>query len=194
MKYANIYLLAKAWHLAQIFPPSEDRTKQINTAVSWYLWQGNIFRLPLSTLYKPKRQGGWGLINMKAKCRTLQIRRLEEMGRKKGSETAIWFKNWNLLRPSATPPPPNKDERLNRFNYLQKPALDSAYVTRRRPEEDRKKYRRRIYGSLITLLQDTPNGREMSVEKKWKGTNWQIYGRPQWRKSQKMCGTELSMT
>jgi hypothetical protein len=40
-------------------------------------------------------------------------------------------------------------------------------VTLRRTE-DRKKYRKRIYGSLITLLQDTPNGREMKVEKKWK--------------------------
>jgi hypothetical protein len=94
---------------------------------------------------------------MEAKCRTLKMCRLEEMGRKEGSQTAIWLKMWNFLHPSENPR--NKDERLNRFVNLQKPALDSAYVTLRRPEEDRTKYRRRIYGSLITLLQDTPNGR-----------------------------------
>jgi hypothetical protein len=100
--------------------------------------------------------------------------RLEEIGIKEGSQTAIWFKKWNLIHPieNPPPPPPNKDERLNRFAYLQKPAIDSAYVTLCR-SEDRKKYKRRIYGSLITLLRDTPNGRKMRVEKEWKEINWQ---------------------
>jgi hypothetical protein len=51
------FLMAKAWYTAQNFPPPEDSIRQINTAVWWFIWHGEIFRVPLSTLYKPKGRG-----------------------------------------------------------------------------------------------------------------------------------------
>jgi hypothetical protein len=97
-----------------------------------------------------------------------------------GNLVEKWEPAYSAGDPPPPPPPANKDERPNRFAYLQKPALDSVYVTFRRPEEDRNKYRRRIYWSLITLLQDTPNGREMRVEIKWKKQTGKGYGPIYW--------------
>jgi hypothetical protein len=48
--YVDNFLLARAWYLAQIFPPPEECVRQIHTAISWYLWHGDIFKVPLSTL------------------------------------------------------------------------------------------------------------------------------------------------
>jgi hypothetical protein len=79
VKYVNQFLKAKAWHLAQIFPPPVDTVAQINTVLSWFLWKGNIFRVPLSTLYRTTHGGGWALIHMDAKCRTLLMCRLYTM-------------------------------------------------------------------------------------------------------------------
>jgi len=52
--YVHNYLLANAWYTAQILPPSSDCIRQLNTAMSWYMWQGDTFRVPLSTLYRRK--------------------------------------------------------------------------------------------------------------------------------------------
>jgi len=44
------------WHQHKRFypnsvpPPPGDCIRQINTAVSWYIWRGDIFRVPISTL------------------------------------------------------------------------------------------------------------------------------------------------
>lgn len=102
-------------------PPLEGMIRQINTILSWYLWKGSIFRVPLSMLHRPKRRGGWQLIHMEAKCQALQMCRLDEMRRKEESPTAKWLKRWELQHHSTNPP--TKDAQLNRFAYLQTPAL-----------------------------------------------------------------------
>jgi hypothetical protein len=56
IQHANIYLMAKVWFLAQIFPPPVDILRQINTVLSWCLWKGSIFRVPLSTLQQHKNE------------------------------------------------------------------------------------------------------------------------------------------
>ena len=43
--YIHKFLLVKAWYTAQIFPMPEDCKRQVNTAVAWYLWRGDIFRV-----------------------------------------------------------------------------------------------------------------------------------------------------
>jgi len=54
IRYGNDFLLARTWFTTQIFPPPTDYVRQMNTAISWFLWKGAIFRVPLSTLQRPK--------------------------------------------------------------------------------------------------------------------------------------------
>ena len=54
IQYVHNFLLANAWYTAQIFPPPDEHVRQLNTAISWYLWRGEIFKVPLSSLQRPK--------------------------------------------------------------------------------------------------------------------------------------------
>jgi hypothetical protein len=53
-RYVHDYLLVRVWYTTQIFPPPTDHARQINTAISWFLWKGAIFGVPLSKLQQPK--------------------------------------------------------------------------------------------------------------------------------------------
>ena len=44
----------------------EDCKRQVNTAVAWYLWQGDVYRVPLSTLQRRKQQGELDRIHVAA--------------------------------------------------------------------------------------------------------------------------------
>jgi hypothetical protein len=40
MKYIQLYIFAKIWHVSQIFPLPLVQAQQLTTIFSWYLWQG----------------------------------------------------------------------------------------------------------------------------------------------------------
>jgi len=52
--------------MAQILPPPKHNLRQINMTISWFLWKGEIFLVPLSTLQRTKKEGGWGMIKTAA--------------------------------------------------------------------------------------------------------------------------------
>jgi hypothetical protein len=52
IQYVQTYLLAKLWHAAQIFPLPKECSRQIVSAIAWFIWQGAIFRVPVSTLQR----------------------------------------------------------------------------------------------------------------------------------------------
>ena len=170
IQYVNVYLLAKAWLLAQIFSPSASTVAQINTAVSWYLWEGSTFRVPLSALHRPKQKGGWQLIHLEAKCRALLYCRLQLMCTKVTTPTGRWLLPWGLPYNRANPPA--RDPRLHRFQYLQTTVIDSAYITPRPLIETARGYRRRVYNTLIILLRDSPSDRPLRVERLWPTVDW----------------------
>jgi hypothetical protein len=89
-------------------PPSEDNLRQINMTISWFLWKGEIFRIPLSTLQRTK-EGGWGLINPAAKCMALFISRMREQSMRKGTVTADWIEKWGLQKQTKIPSICQKD-------------------------------------------------------------------------------------
>jgi hypothetical protein len=91
IQYVNIYLLAKAWHLPQIFSHPKVAVARINTVISWYIWKGSVFRVPLSTLYRPKHKGGWQLTHLDAKCRTLLYCRLHQMCTQDSTPSGRWL-------------------------------------------------------------------------------------------------------
>jgi hypothetical protein len=44
IQYAHVYLMAKLWHTAQIYPAPIECVRQIVAAVAWFIWHGTIFR------------------------------------------------------------------------------------------------------------------------------------------------------
>jgi hypothetical protein len=61
IKYAQLCLLAKIWYVAQILPLTKVHAQQLITVCTWLIWQDAIFRVPLTTLQRPKEQCGWAL-------------------------------------------------------------------------------------------------------------------------------------
>ena len=98
------YLLARGWYVAQIFPPHGDSLRQIRLAIAWYIWSGDIFRVPLTTLCMTRETGGWNLTHMETKCRALLINRLQIQSEIEGSVTNWWLNRWRLKHHSANPP------------------------------------------------------------------------------------------
>jgi len=52
--YVQVYMLTKLWYTAQVLQHPSDGLRQIISAIAWYIWQGVIFRMPLSTLQRRK--------------------------------------------------------------------------------------------------------------------------------------------
>jgi hypothetical protein len=50
VQYVHVYLMAREWYLVQIYPPPDECVRQLNTTISWFVWRGEIFRVPLPTL------------------------------------------------------------------------------------------------------------------------------------------------
>lgn len=95
--YVHNYLVATAWYTAQILPMPEACTRQVNSSIAWYLWRGDIFRLPLSTLQRRKRQE-CDLLDV-AKSRALFFFRLRAQSQDTGSLTSEGHRKWDLLMP-----------------------------------------------------------------------------------------------
>lgn len=76
IKFVHVFLLARIWYVAQVFTPTADHIRQINTSIAWFIWRGDIFRVPLSTLQRGRSGGGWDLIHVWSKCRALFLNRL----------------------------------------------------------------------------------------------------------------------
>jgi hypothetical protein len=73
VRYVHISLLAIT---VQILPAPVTYTQQLSTAIAWFIWQGANFRVLVSTLQKPRMQGGWALLDIAIKCRALLLRRI----------------------------------------------------------------------------------------------------------------------
>jgi len=76
IRYINEVILATAWYTTQTFPPPTDSVRHINTAISWFILKGAIFKVPLCALQLPKEAGGRALIHIMAKRTTLFILRM----------------------------------------------------------------------------------------------------------------------
>jgi hypothetical protein len=176
--YANAFLLAKAWFTAQLIPPPTAVLRRINTAITYMIWRGSIFRVPITTLCKPKHQGGMGVVHTEAKCRALLFYRLREQANRAGSETERLLQRWGLLSHSKNPP--NLNRRLLACAYLQEHALDMAYIPPRTVMEMTKGYKRRIYTSMLALLRKTPSEPTMRIENRSPETNWTYVWKNLW--------------
>jgi hypothetical protein len=102
--YIHCYVLATVWYLAQIFPIQEKHIRQINSAITYFLCKGEIFRVPLSTLQREKKEGGWGLVDLAAKCRSLFLCRATKHTILDDPNSDGWLKVWKLHTAISNPP------------------------------------------------------------------------------------------
>jgi len=78
VQYLHDHLMARVWYLVQIHPPLDVCVRQLNSTIAWFLWRGDIFRVPLSTLQRRKDEGGWELKHLTAKSHGLFLSRMRE--------------------------------------------------------------------------------------------------------------------
>ena len=104
IRYVHEYLLARIWYVAHIFPLPTDSMRQLNTAISWFLCRGEIFRVPLSTLYRGKVDEGWDLVVIWAKSVSIFLHRMQLQGKTDGSFTADWLSKWDTQSRAVNPP------------------------------------------------------------------------------------------
>ena len=114
------------------------------------MWQGDNFRVPLSTLYRRKEHGGLALTHAEVKCRALILYRLQTTSQNTRTTTAQWLKKRNLLQQSKNPP---YWERIPAtVDYLRILETDSAYIAPQGKTEIVHTYRRRICYTIIILM------------------------------------------
>jgi hypothetical protein len=96
--------MAKLWHTAQIYPAPTECVQQIVAAVAWFIWQGAIFRVPISTLQKKRSEGGWDLTDVAVKRRALLITRIWTQSQSSGTITNKLLNYWKIQTYTANPP------------------------------------------------------------------------------------------
>jgi endonuclease/exonuclease/phosphatase family metal-dependent hydrolase len=169
--YVHEYLLAKAWYIAQMMPLPITYERQINTIINWFVWKGEIFKVPISTLQKPKKEGGWDLVNVAAKSRMLYYHRTMMQGRKEGTLSAGWLRKWGADKRSQNPP--NRNNIPPNMEYIRIIIIDSAYIEEQGKEEKTRAYRRRMYNTMKSITSAKQENGTMRIQKYWPNYNWQ---------------------
>jgi hypothetical protein len=170
--YANMYLLSKIWYTAQILAAPKSTAQQLQTAITWYIWKGAIFRVPITTLQKSKRYGGWGFVDIAAKCSALLLGRMHSQSRKAHLMTAQWLKFWHLhVQPSN---PPNMQHIPASLPQLREYASIMAYITPPRPSTAARHFRRQIYHTVHVMLSQQHAPQPMRIEQLFPHTPWEI--------------------
>ena len=164
IQYVHEYLLARAWYVAQIYPPSDVCVRQLNTTISWFVWKGDIFRVPLSTLYRTKKEGGWD--SLPAKSHALLLYRMRQHVMKQGTITSAWMRTWGLNVKGVNPP--FRDAIPANLEYLRRFAMDSAYVDEQGLMESKRAYKRRLYH----ISRGETGIQDMRITKIWPNTDW----------------------
>ena len=104
IQFVHEDLLECAWYMSQIKPLPDVCVWQLNTLISWFIWKGDIFCVPLSTLYRPKDDRCWDLTIMSPKSHALLIYRMQQQVMNTGTITAAWMRIWGLKEQGSNPP------------------------------------------------------------------------------------------
>jgi hypothetical protein len=138
--------------------------------VGWFIWHGETFKVPLSTLCRSKDEGGWGLIHPVAKCSMLLLLRMQELRKRRSSISADWMQRWDLLEKSENPP--RKAKAPSALGYVNQYYREMAYIPPKLNAESMEGYRRRMYGTLLHYIKGPEGRRPMRVEIKWPQVEW----------------------
>jgi len=140
IRYVHDYLLGKIWHTSQILPITAEGVRQLNSTVAWYIWRGETFRVPLSTLHRSVDEGGWNRINIWAKSRALFVLRLRAQGQREGTPTADWLKKRNISTGIQNPLYFGHDPAT--LGYIREYIKDAAYIQNPSVTESTRTYKK----------------------------------------------------
>ena len=128
------------------------------------------FRVPTSTLQRPKKQGGWGLIDIPAKCRDLLLSPMWLQSTRVGTATATWLRAWDLAGRKENPPQAGRIPK--KLVYLQLYARNMASIPPPVQEEKSRTFRRRVYDTLHVMAVAERGSREMIFIQNRPTMNW----------------------
>jgi len=129
IRCVNEVLLATAWYTTQILAAATECVRQINAALPYFIWKGAIFKVPLSTLQKPKDSGGRALIRIMAKGMALFVLRMERQKQQSGTFATDWLNKWRLN--GRIPNPPDIKWIPVKLDYLYRYNIEAAYMPTR---------------------------------------------------------------
>jgi hypothetical protein len=94
--YVHAYLLARIWYVPQVLPAPRKCTQSITSAITFFIWKDNIFRVPINILQSRKIRGGWELLDIYAKCKALLLSRMLLQSTRDESAQAALFRKWKI--------------------------------------------------------------------------------------------------
>jgi hypothetical protein len=171
IQYVHDYLLAKVWYVVQIFPPPDECIRMLNTSISWFLWKGEIFRVPLSNLQRRKEEGSWDLIHLKAKCLALLLHRTWQQSQNQETFTAAWLNRWSIT--DRRPNPPHRGGIPAAFEYLRRIHIDYAYVTPHDPTATQRTIKRRLYTTMNTMMRRESGNQDLRIVRQRSDIRWE---------------------
>jgi hypothetical protein len=148
LHYLQLYLLSKIWYMAQTLLPHTKHVQQLTSVCTWYIWRGAPFRVPVTTLRRPKDQGGWAMKDIGGKCRTLLFSRIWTLSNKDGSLTAALMRHWNL---NGSLPNPHFLTVSPPKSHISASITDMAYFAPPGASETIKQFKLRLYGVLRAM-------------------------------------------
>jgi hypothetical protein len=101
---AHVYLLERLWYLAHVLPAPRLCLQQITAAVTYFIWRRATFRVPVSTQQSRRKEGGWELLDIEAKCRARLLSRMFVQGARPGTVMAVVFHKLGLNERITNPP------------------------------------------------------------------------------------------
>jgi hypothetical protein len=114
--------------------------------------------------------GGWEMMDIAVKCRTLLLSRMWHLSKRNGTATAAWMKKWHLNETLANPLHGNRIPQ--NMAYLKYYAIDMAYVKPPEHMETMKKFKKRMYGTLYKMHTNETGIPEMRVQRRHPDTPW----------------------
>ena len=106
-------------------PPRRAHT-QLTSAITFFLWKGATFRVPISTIQATKKKGEWDITDISTKCKALLYCRMYCQSIREDTTMAAWLQEWELIGPlpyplyvAAYPCTPT---------YVRMYAMDMAYI------------------------------------------------------------------
>jgi len=170
IQYVKLYLFAKLWFSAQILLLPRLHAQQLMAVATWFIWQGSIFKIPVTTLQLWKWEGGWALPHVETKCKALLYNWLQMIGAKPGTALSVFMHKWALDGPISNPPAAHGFPTA--LKYLQQFAIDMACVPPHQPCETRKTYKRHIYNTLHHVANNDAEPCSLRIVKKCPNAEW----------------------